>query len=242
LAEVLPLPFLAPGQLAAAGLDPRGIELVNPLVADESILRTALLPGLLSAVPHNHPRRQYGVGLWEIGHVFLPPPAGQLLPDEQEHLAVILAGCEAPAAVEVWHVIASQLRLADVAVENADLPGLHPTRGARATVAGQPVGIVGEIDPEVLARHDIAERVAYLELDLGAMYGSPRRSQEYRQISRFPSSDIDLAFEVPDSVSAVAVERTLRATDDLVWSVRLFDTYRGAPVAEGARSLAYAVR
>ncbi|MCU1351241.1 MAG: pheT, partial [Acidimicrobiales bacterium] len=80
LAECLPLPFLAPGQLARCGLDPQGIELVNPLVAEESVLRTSLLPGLVAAAAHNATRRQTGVGLWEIGRVFLPPPAGQVLP------------------------------------------------------------------------------------------------------------------------------------------------------------------
>lgn len=242
LAEVMPLPFLAPGQLASAGLDPNGIELVNPLVADESILRTALLPGLVGAVAHNHARRQFGVGLWEIGHVFLPPPAGQVLPDEQEHVGVVLAGRDAPAAVEVWQVVASYLRLADVSVRNAELPGMHPTRGAEVLASGQVIGFVGEIDPTVLGRHDIGERVAYLEVDLDAAHAAPRTSADYRQISRFPSSDVDLAFEVPDAVSAIDVEDTLRSADDLVWSVRLFDTYRGAPVADGSRSLAYAVR
>jgi phenylalanyl-tRNA synthetase beta chain len=196
----------------------------------------------VGAVAHNHARRQFGVGLWEIGHVFLPPRAGDLLPDEQEHVGVVLAGREAPAAVEVWQVIAAQLRIADPSVENAALPGLHPTRGARALASGRPVGIVGEIDPQVLARHDIAERVAYVEIDLDAVHAAPRESGSYRQISRFPSSDIDLAFEVDDDVSALEVESTLRRSHELVWSVRLFDTYRGAPVAEGRRSLAYAVR
>ena len=242
LAESQPLPFLAPGQLAAAGLDPTGIELVNPLVADESVLRTALLPGLVAAVAHNHARRQLGIGIWEIGHVFLPPPDGQVLPDEREHVAVVLAGREAPAAVEVWQILAEQLKLAAPTVENAELPGLHPTRAARTLVDGVPFGIVGEIDPAVLARHDIAERVAYLEVDLGALFDAPRRAAAYRQISRFPSSDIDLAFEVPDDVSASAAEATLAAADPLVWSVRLFDVYRGAPVADGRRSLAFAVR
>jgi phenylalanyl-tRNA synthetase beta chain len=242
LAEAQPLPFLAPGQLAAAGLDPTGIELVNPLVAEESVLRTALLPGLVAAVAHNHARRQIGVGLWEIGHVFLPAPPDQVLPDEREHVAVVLAGREAPAAVEVWQRLAALFRLEAPAVENATLPGLHPTRGARTLVAGTPVGIVGEIDPAVLGRHDVGERVAYLEVDLGALFAAPRRSDAYRQISRFPSSDVDLAFEVPDAVSALAVEDTLRTTDDLVWSVHLFDVYRGTPVAEGRRSLAFAVR
>lgn len=242
LAESQPLPFLAPGQLAASGLDPTGIELVNPLVADESVLRTALLPGLVAAVAHNHARRQLGIGIWEIGHVFLPPADGRLLPDEREHVAVVLAGREASAAVEVWQVLAEQLRLESPSVENAEIAGLHPTRAARTLVDGVPSGIVGEIDPAVLARHDIGERVAYLEVALGALYGAPRRSVAYRQISKFPSSDIDLAFEVPDDVSAEAVERTLTGADPLVWSVRLFDVYRGPPVADGRRSLAFGIR
>ena len=242
LAESQPLPFLAPGQLAAAGLDPTGIELVNPLVAEESVLRTALLPGLVAAVAHNHARRQLGIGIWEIGHVFLPAPTGQILPDEREHVAVVLAGREAPGAVEVWQVLAEQLGLAVPTVENAEIAGLHPTRAARVLVSGVAVGIVGEIDPAVLDRHDIGERVAYLEVDLGALFQAPRRSSAYRQISKFPSSDIDLAFEVPDDVSALAVEATLACGHELVWSVRLFDVYRGAPVADGSRSLAFAIR
>lgn len=242
LAEAQPLPFLAPGQLEAAGLDPSGIELVNPLVAEESVLRTALLPGLVAAVGHNHARRQLGVGLWEIGHVFGPPPAGQVLPDEREHVAVVLAGREAPAAVEVWQVLADQLRLERPTVVNEEIAGLHPTRAARTLVDGSVVGIVGEIDPGVLDRHDIGERVAYLEVDLGALFDGPRRSEAYRQISRFPSSDVDLAFEVDEGVSALDVEATLAGGHDLVWSVRLFDVYRGAPVAPGRRSLAYGVR
>ena len=174
--------------------------------------------------------------------MFLPPPEGQTLPDEREHLAVVLAGREAPAAVEVWQILAEQLRLEQPAVRNADLPGLHPTRGAEVLVDGQRFGIVGEIDPAVLARHDVGERVAYLEVDLGALFDAPRRSDAYRQISRFPSSDIDLAFVVPDEASAIDVERTLLATDELVWSARLFDVYRGTGIAEGSRSLAFALR
>lgn len=242
LTEVQPLPFLAPGELAAVGLDPHGIELVNPLVADESVLRTSLLPGMVRAVAHNHARRQLGVGLWEIGHVFLPPPEGQVLPDEREHLAVLLAGRDATAAVEVWQILAERLRLLEPSVDNAELPGLHPTRGARALVDGQPVGVVGEIDPAVLGRRDVDQRVAYLEVDLGSLLDGPHRSDAYRQISRFPSNDIDLAFVTDGSMSAADVERTIRDADALVWSVRLFDVYRGPSMPDDARSLAFSVR
>ena len=43
-------------------------------------------------------------------------------------------------------------------------------------------------------------------------------------------------------MSAIEVEAALAAADPLVWSARVFDVYRGAPVAEGNRSLAFAIR
>jgi phenylalanyl-tRNA synthetase beta chain len=243
LVEVLPLPFLTPGDLERCGLPAAGIELTNPMVAEESVLRTSLLPGLVKATALNHARRSTGVSFFEIGHVFLPPPEGQVLPDEREHVGVVLAGREAPAAVEVFQVVADLLRVAAPTVENEPRPGLHPGRSGRATVdGGLTVGSVGEVDPGVLEAFGIEERVAWLELDLGALHGAPHRSEAYRPVSRFPSSDIDLAFDAADEVSATALERTLAETDPLVWSVRLFDTFRGTQIGEGRRSLAYRVR
>jgi phenylalanyl-tRNA synthetase beta chain len=242
LTEVLPLPFLAPDDLERCGLAPVGITLANPMVAEESVLRTSLLPGLVKAAALNHARRSTGISLFEIGHVFLPPPAGQLLPDEREHVAVLLAGREAPAAVEVWQVLADLLRVEAPSVVQDEHPGFHPGRSALATVAGTAVGAVGEVDPGVLESFGIDERVAYAELDLGALLRGPRRPDAHRPVSRFPSSDIDLAFDAPDEVSAIDLERTLAGTDPLVWSVRLFDTFRGPQIGEGRRSLAYRIR
>lgn len=243
LTEVMPLPFLAPGALAACGFPPDGIELRNSLVAEESILRTTLLPGLVQAVATNAARRSLGVRLFEIGHVFLPAPtADQLLPDEREHLGVALGGVEAPEAVRLALAVLDRLGIDDVDVANAERPGVHPTRGAAVLVGGDEVGQAGEVDPGVLAAHGIEERVGWVELDLGRLLAAVPGDEPYRPVSRFPSSDVDLAFEVPADVSARAVEATLAGASDLVWSVDLFDTYRGAGVAEGARSLAYRVR
>ena len=60
---------------------------------------------------------------------------------------------------------------------------------------------------------------------------SPCRQSErrYRPVSRFPSSDIDLAFVVAEVIPAGDVERTLRdAAGALLVDLRLFDVYRGA--------------
>ena len=44
LDEVMPVPFLAPGDLERAGLDPNGVTVTNPLVAEESVMRASLRP------------------------------------------------------------------------------------------------------------------------------------------------------------------------------------------------------
>ena len=241
ITEAMPLPFLAPGDLARAGLGGDGITVANPLVAEESIMRTSLRPGLLKAVAYNAARRTTGVSMFEIGRV--NPGGGGDLPDEDEHLAVILAGQEATVATTLWRRLARHLAVANTGVVNGPVDGLHPGRSGRAMADGQPVGALGEIDPQVLDACEIGERVAWLEVDLGALLNADRGLAPYRAPSRYPSSDIDLAFTVPDEVSADEVSSTIAdAGGELLASVALFDVFRSDQLGEGRRSLAYTLR
>ncbi len=244
LSEAMPMPFLAPGELMRCGLPDAGITIANPLVAEQSVLRTSLLPGLVGAVAYNWSHRNHGVHLFEIGHTFnrSTDPSAEL-PDEREELAAVLAGLDATAAVRLWRVVAEVLGFDEVAVANAEVPGLHPTRGARLLLGELVIGCAGEIDPRVLDAHDIGERVAYLEVDLTTLLDQPHGDRAYRPFSLYPSSDIDLAFEVDETIPASAVHDAIRAAGgELLWSVRLFDVFRGASVAEGRRSLAFSLR
>jgi phenylalanyl-tRNA synthetase beta chain len=249
LSEAMPLPFLAPGDLERSGLAGDGIEIANPLVAEESVLRTSLLPGLVKALATNAARRNTGVGLWEIGHVFRRPAgngdgdAGPL-PDEREMLGVALGGRDATEAVHEWWAVAELLSLRGVAVHDEAVAGLHPTRSARLVgPGGEALGAVGEVDPVVLEAHGIGERVGWVEVDLDVVAALPHDPHIYRPVSVYPSSDIDLAFEVDDAVPAGAVEQALRAAGgERLASLRLFDVYRGAGIAPGRRSLAFTLR
>jgi phenylalanyl-tRNA synthetase beta chain len=241
--ETLPMPFLAPGDLSRAGLPEDGVTLSNPLHAEESVLRTSLLPGQLKAIAYNQSHRTADVRFFEIDHVFLPAPAGQLLPDEREYLAVALAGSEAPAAVEVLDALDRALALPNVQLKPASPAGLHPTRSAEIVIAGRTRGHVGEVDPAVLEAYGVEGRVAWLELDLGTVLEGPHGTRKYTPVSKFPSSDIDLAFVAEDSIAASAIEGSLRrGGSPLLVDLELFDVYRGKGVDEGSRSLAYRLR
>jgi len=242
--EATPMPFLAPGDLERAGLPGDGITITNPLVAEESVLRTSLLPGLLKAVRHNVAHRNEDIALFEVGHVFRRPADDDAeLPDEREHLAVIVAGADATVAVQAWRTLCDGLAMPGGDVANAEMPGLHPTRSGVVRVEGEVVGAVGEVDPDVLGAYDITGRVAWLEVDVDRFLAHPHGAPTYVPVSRFPSSDVDLAFEVAEGTSATDVAGAIEAAaGELLGYVRLFDTYRGDGVRDGHRSLAYRVR
>ena len=241
--EVMPMPFLAPGDLARAGLDDDGILVSNPLVAEESVLRTSLLPGICKVLAYNASHRNPDVSVFELGHVFNRPadPTAEL-PDERERLAAAVGGAEAPAAVAVWRSLADLFHV-EHEVVNAAVPGLHPSRAATLHVQGRVVGAVGEIDPDVLAAFEVPGRVAWLDLDLTTLLSLRHGAEAYLPVRLYPSSDLDLAFELDDDTPAAAVPPLLRAAaGDLLVDLELFDVFRGGSVPEGRRSLAYRLR
>jgi phenylalanyl-tRNA synthetase beta chain len=241
--EAMPVPFLSTVDVARAGLPGALVTIMNPLDAEEAVLRPSLRPGLLKSVAYNASHRNTGVRLFEIGKVFGAPVAGESLPEEREQLGVVLAGVDARAAVDVWQVVADALALPGASLRQEPVPGLHPTRSALVMARGEPVGSVGELDPEVLDQFGITGRVAWFELDLGTVLGWGQAVRRYEPISRFPSSDVDLAFEVDEDVPAASVATTIaRAGRPLVVAVELFDVYRGEGLPEGRRSLAYRLR
>ncbi|OKH98334.1 phenylalanine--tRNA ligase subunit beta [Streptomyces sp. CB02923] len=116
--EALNYPFIGETVLDQLGLDEddprrRTVRLVNPLSDEEPLLRTTLLPGLLTALRRNDGRGSHDLALFETGLVFRPTgdekPAVRLpvdrrptdeeiaaldaaLPEQPRRVAVVLAG------------------------------------------------------------------------------------------------------------------------------------------------------
>lgn len=240
LTEAMPNPFLAPGTLAKAGLPADAITITNPLVADESVLRTSQRPGLLMVIAFNESHRRAGTALFEIGHVY-PPGEGDL-PPEFEQLTVVLAGRDAPAAMAVWREIIAALGGGARIDQNRVPAGLHATRSATLQAGKDPLGAVGEVAPDVLAAFGVSERVAILEVDLTQFLAREPKPTQWKPTSRFPSSDLDLSFVVPDDIPAEKVEKAVRqGAGTLLVDLDLFDNYRRDD-QPGVRALGYRIR
>jgi len=241
LSEAMPHPFLTAGELEKAGLPAQSVRLVNPLVVGDDLLRTSLRPGLLKAIAFNESHRRAGVGLFEIGHVY--PPSTEVLPAEYEALGIVIAGADAPAAVVVWRELASAMGWGARLDQGTVPAGLHPARSATLSLGKDAIGVVGEVHPDVAEAFDVTERIAVLELNLSVLLANEPKPAAWKPTSRFPSSDLDLAFVLPLTVTAEKLDKAIRqAAGNLLVDLTLFDVYRGAGLPEATRSLAYRLR
>jgi len=237
--EVYTLPLVAPADLARAGIEPEKlIEVENPLRAEESVLRPALLAGVLRAVAHNAAHGNPDVSLFELGRVFAQVAAADALPVERLHVCMARAGRLVQTPYEpdrdvtihdltaVVEALAQELRLADWRLVGASPPGFHPVRAAN-----------------VLAALALTGPVVACEIDVDTLLASERVPRAARPVSRFPASAIDLAFVVANDVPAGNIVRTLReAGGDLLESVRTFDIFRSDALGPGRVSLAFALQ
>ncbi|MEZ5381090.1 MAG: phenylalanine--tRNA ligase subunit beta [Microthrixaceae bacterium] len=255
--EVAPLPFISEESLARYQLEEVGAPgLLNPLVAEQAVLRPSLLPGLVETLAANARTRSTGLHLYEMGTVFPgrsmvedPLSADTVLDGERTDLGVVLGGAEAPEAVELLGVLLDALGFAapDLDQDFAPLPGLHPTRSAAVLVRGagaspHPIGEVGEVDPTVLEAAGVAERVGWLRLDLHALLAIPHPPARARPVSRYPAAVMDLAFVMDAEVPAARLRSALtEAGGDLLERLELFDEFRGDAVGAQQKSLAFSV-
>ncbi len=243
LSEAITDSFLSDAALRDTGLTDDAIHITNPLIADEDVLRPSMRAGLLKAVAFNESHRRFGISFFEIGHVYPPGDRSTELPPEYEGLAIAMAGRDAVSAMSVWRELVTAMGLG-ARVDQSTVPlGMHPTRSATLSLGRDVVGAVGEIHPSVLEAFGVAERVAWLELDLSRLLSAEPKIAQWKATSRYPSSDVDLAFVVADSVPAEKLDKAIRqAAGGLLVDLSLFDVYRGAGVVDGSRSLAYRLR
>lgn len=232
------------------------VPLANPLGAETRALRTALLPGLLQAVARNHAHQRYEVALVEVGKVF---HAASNAVAEAWHLGLVQTGLADPCAFagrrvvdfydikgHIQHLLMAlgvpAAMLDWTAPDPATLPApWHPVRTAQVHVAGTPVGLVGEIDPDSAAALDLKAVAVAAELNLEPMVAAAEAQAVpgYVPSPAAPASTKDLALVVAATLPAATLLATVRkAAGALLEDVRVFDVYRGTGVPAGHVSLA----
>ena len=214
--------------LAAEDRDPKALRLPDPLSAEHAVLRTTLVDGLVDAARRNADAGNEAIALFELARVYLP--TGEQLPEERWRVGAIVEGgfFRAKGAVEALHRAVK----VDPSFERTSEPFLHPGKAARTEA-----GWVGELHPALLAGS-----WGVFELDLDTLFERVPDRAVYDDVITYPALRQDLAFTVPEAVLASDLIAAAReAAGPELREMRVFDVYRGDPVPEGKKSIAFRV-
>jgi phenylalanyl-tRNA synthetase beta chain len=229
------------------------VPLRNPLSKEAGVLRTTLLPSLLRTVALNLNRDLRDLMIFELSRVFRRQNG--LQPREPQVLGLAVTGTSGGQhwgqgvrpydfydLVGALELITGRLGLKPFAVTAVSLPYCHPGKSALITRGDEPLGVVGEIHPTVLAAFDLGQAVTLAEVDFDRWIGQAVSTAQYRPIPRFPSVTRDVSVIVEAGIQAGQVLMFLQNfQSDLLREVRLFDVYAGKPVPVGRKSLTFAL-
>jgi phenylalanyl-tRNA synthetase beta chain len=257
---VLNYSFVPEADLKALGA-PEPIRVANPLTAEQGAMRTTLLAGLLRNLGFNLKRGSHDVQLYELGRVYLREShpiyaEGHLSwpAHEPRKLGLALAGSRRTKSWTgggepldfydlkgILEDILETLGVAGARFVPAEHPALHPASTAGLEIDGVSIGVLGQIHPTVAARFELSAGVWLAEIDFDALLSHAVDVRPLQGVPKFPAVTRDQAFVVDAGVASEQLLGEIRAADDqkLLEHVSLFDVYRGAPVPEGRKSMAF---
>ena len=245
--EAINYSFVDKRQLEAVHHADHVLPLANPLSSDMDVMRTTLLPGLLTSLARNMRRQHKRVRLFETGVAFLQ---GEQLA-EIRRVAAVATGEAFP---EQWGVSSRNIDFYDIKgdVENlfslrgntaepsfktSSFPWMHPGASAVITLENREIGWCGAIHPTVLKALELKKSVFAFELDLDELL--ERDVPFAKSISRFPSIRRDLAVLLPNEVIYEQVKDCITTSaGSLLEKVVVFDEYLGESLKKGYKSLA----
>jgi phenylalanyl-tRNA synthetase beta chain len=260
LSEVMTLTLVS-AAAAGEGGGPAAV-LQNPLVSDQSALRTSLMPGLVSILATHAARRVEDVHVFELGRVFRPHGDANGLgarPEERRSIGIGAMGrwrtgwnvAVDDAAADFYHLkgivemLLRELGVGGWTVEPLaePAPWWHPGRAAIVRRGGDVTGRFGELHPDLHAAHRLPHRAYLAEVDLESLLSAAVLVRPAPELPRYPSIERDVAAVVPDQLPVARVEATIRAAaGPLLEALELFDVYSGPPVPPHHRNVAYRLR
>ncbi len=251
--EAVNLSFYGETDLERLGIGLQGVlKLLNPMSREQSIMRPNLLPSLLRNLVHNQNYGNSDLWLFEIARTFhFGDMAAPCV--EKETLALAMmgnpysswrdgAGREADFydLKGCLELVLKRLGIPAVHFETGGPSFLHPGRCARILSHQTPIGWLGELGPQERMGCDLAKRPQLAQLDLDTLLPLLDSTRKFRDLSRFPTVERDMALLVSQDVPAGQIENTIRANaGDYLESLFLFDCYQGKQVPEGMKSLAF---
>ena len=244
--EIMNYSFVSPKTVQKLNLaenDPRlnQLPIRNPLGEDTSVMRTTLVPDMLSTLARNMNRGNKFARLYEAAATFdNTVRTEENLPIERQQLVLGLYGADVDfyTARSTAEAVLAHLGIAVKPVVGSE-PYLHPGRRATLLCEGKPVAEVGEIHPDVRKAFDMPQRAYVAVLDLEQVAALKQPMGTVVPVPRFPSVTRDLSLVMDESVQVGPLCDDLAAAGgSLLVACKFFDIYRSPLLGANKKSVA----
>ena len=213
---------------------------LQPITPQRTNLRKSLISGLLEVANYNVARKNNGLSLFEIGHVFNH--------NNDEMLAILLTGDYITSKINSISINSDFFVLKSVFsslcaeffiefdLEVVSMKNFHPYIQANILINGEVVGIMGKIHPNYAKNYDLKD-VLVLEINLNSLMAA-KQAISYQKISPYPSIQRDLSFVLRDQVNVQALTLLIKQTGtELLKEIDIFDYY----TSNNETSIAYSL-
>jgi len=231
------------------------LRIKNPMAENRDALRRSLLPGLLEALALNARQDQGAARLFELGSVFWKTNRdGVEQPQVLALAAHIPAGGADAAAAELRALQATLATVRDrfvlpttdfkQAVFASESPGrfagFHPGRTGEILDGDEPIGIVGEVHPEVATQLGLPGRAVVAEVLFDRFTAGGQRTPQVRPLPRFPGVRRDLTVVIRGKIAGHDLVQVIRQLGGYTLrEIYMVSEYQGPSLGAGARSLSF---
>ena len=167
-------------------------------------MRTTLIPSILEVLSRNRSHRVDECKIFEISNIFIPRSKPKKdLPIERLTLCIGEYGSDLD-----FYSLKGQLEALfhvfgfadDIEFEPQSHPTFHPGRTAGIMLAGQKLGILGQVHPNICQTYNLDDNVLLAELDFALMLERAKTEKQYTKLPKYPAVTRDLAIVVDKSV------------------------------------------
>lgn len=248
--QIIKYGFISKEELAKLESDDEkinnSIEVVNSLGVDYEIMRTTLIPSMLTTISLNESRKNMNLRLFEIGKKYLGKENIKkgTLPIEEKFLTMAYTskiknnmteeGSQMGYIHKPIYVFKSDVEkmLRRIGIRNYDIVPektnniYHLGQCANIQVGKDIIGTFGMINPKIAKNYDIKEDAYILELNLEKAKKYASKKQKLVENSKYPEVIRELSLVVADNIEYKDIEEEVRKAGKRISNIQLFDIYK----------------
>lgn len=230
------------------------LRLLAPITEDRNTLRYSVIHSMVKIYEYNKARDNKDVSIFEIGKGFYKKQdeygentklcalmTGDYyneLGDVKQYDFYVVKGI----AEEILDYLGYENRYSFVKKDKISAE-FHPGQTAYISVNNDVVGIIGRLHPNVENNINNAKSPVYvLEINLDKLLEKKTGKMKFKEISKFPSIEKDVAFVVDKNITSLEIETNIKkAAGSMLESIKPFDLYVGEQLGENKKSIAYSL-